>query len=557
VSSARHDVIIMGSGMSGTQLGAILAHQGFRVMIIEEQSHPRFTIGESTIPETSMMNRIIAERYGVPEIGFLSDFYSLSTKVASSTGVKRNFGFVHHREGQARIARDYTQSIIPELPFGPESHIYRQDIDAYLLHVAIRYGCEARQRTTIADYQLGPDKVVLRAKDGETFVGRYLIDCGGPRAPIPTKLGLREDPPRYQTHSRTLYTHMVGVRPFDEIFHAEGQRWKWHEGTLHHIFDGGWLWVIPFNNHARATNSLVSVGLQLDPRRYPKNGTAQEEWEGFLKKYPTIAAQFAGARPVRDWVHSDRLQFSSKHCVGPRWAMMVHATGFIDPLFSRGLENTAVTIHALASRLVKALRDDDFSMSRFEYIECLQQKLLEHNDDLVAACYVAFRDFRLWDAFHRMWISGAVLGVLRLQNAYWKFMETRDPAVLDALDEGSLHLGFLVPDVEDWFRLYTDARAEVQAFEEGKISADRASNNIHRMIDQTKIVPPLFGSGFCTSGAGMRRAHSKYNMLPVLRLLRWAKMEAPSDVKKYFSHKNRHFVEELGDYVRKRIPTRI
>ena len=23
------------------------------------------------------------------------------------------------------------------------------------------------------------------------------------------------------------------------------------EGTLHHVFEGGWLWVIPFNNHHR------------------------------------------------------------------------------------------------------------------------------------------------------------------------------------------------------------------------------------------------------------------------------------------------------------------
>ena len=75
------DVIILGSGMSGTQMGAILAKQQFRVLIIEESSHPRFTIGESSIPETSLMNRIIADRYGIPELDHITSFYATLRRV--------------------------------------------------------------------------------------------------------------------------------------------------------------------------------------------------------------------------------------------------------------------------------------------------------------------------------------------------------------------------------------------------------------------------------------------------------------------------------------------
>lgn len=357
------DVIILGSGMSGTQMGAILAKQQFRVLIIEESSHPRFTIGESSIPETSLMNRIIADRYGIPELDHITSFYSTQRYVSSSTGIKRNFGFVFHKPGQEHDSKEFTQCVIPELPWGPESHYYRQDVDAYLLQAAIKYGCTVRQKTKVTEYHADKDGVAVTTAEDERFTGRYMIDCGGPRAPLATKFNLREEPCRFKTHSRSLYTHMLGVKPFDDIFKVKGQRWRWHEGTLHHMFEGGWLWVIPFNNHPRSTNNLVSVGLQLDPRVYPKTDiSAQQEFDEFLARFPSIGAQFRDAVPVRDWVKTDRLQFSSTTCIGDRYCLMLHANGFIDPLFSRGLENTAVTIHALAARLIKALRDDDFSL---------------------------------------------------------------------------------------------------------------------------------------------------------------------------------------------------
>ncbi|KYF52559.1 NAD(P)/FAD-dependent oxidoreductase [Sorangium sp. So ce854] len=533
--SNHFDVIILGSGMSGTQMGAILARQNFRVLIVEESSHPRFTIGESSIPETSLMNRIIADRYGVPEIKTITSFYTTSKKVASSTGIKRNFGFVFHKPGQEHDPKEFTQCIIPELPWGPESHFFRQDVDAYLLNAAIRYGCTVRQRTTIATYEADSAGVAVTTSQGERFTGRYMIDCGGPRAPLAAKFGLREDPCRYKTHSRSLYTHMVGVRPFDEIFKAKGQRWRWHEGTLHHMFHGGWLWVIPFNNHPWSTNELVSVGLQLDPRIYPKTDIpAQQEFDEFLARFPSIAAQFKQAKPVRDWVKTDRLQYSSTRAMGDRYCLMLHAAGFIDPLFSRGLENTAVTIHALAARLIKALRDDDFSPERFEYIERLQQALLAHNDDFVSCCYTAFSDFQLWDAFHRLWAVGTILGQFRLIQAHAKFQQTGDTAHLDHLDDDPPYLGYLCADMEGYHRLFNDAKAEVDAVAEKRRSAADAAANIHRMIDQADFARPLFSFGYCVTGAKRYVNHSKYSLLPAVRLFHWTQTAAPPEVKRYF-----------------------
>ncbi|MBJ6763737.1 tryptophan 7-halogenase [Myxococcaceae bacterium JPH2] len=535
--SNHYDVIILGSGMSGSQMGAILGRQGFRVLIVEEATHPRFTIGESSIPETSLMNRIIADRYGVPEIQDITSFYSTFKKVSSSTGIKRNFGFVFHKPNEEHNPTHFTQCVIPELPWGPESHFYRQDVDAYLMHAAIRYGCTVKQKTTIKDYDLSKTGVAVTTTQGERYTGRYMIDCGGPRAPLALKFGLREEPCRYRTHSRTLYTHMVGVKPFDDIFKPKGQRWRWHEGTLHHMFHGGWLWVIPFNNHPRATNGLVSVGLQLDPRVHPKTDiSAQQEFDEFLARFPTIAAQFKDARPVRDWVKSDRLQYSSKTTVGDRYCLMLHAAGFIDPLFSRGLENTSVAIHALAARLIKALRDDDFSPERFEYIDRLQQKLLEHNDDFVSCCYTAFSDFELWDAFHRLWAVGTMLGQFRLIQAHARFKEDRNEAHLDHLDDNPPHLGYLCADMDDYCRLFDSAKAEVDAVSEKRKSPKEAAARIHELIEKEEFARPLFSFGYCITGANRHLNNSKYSLVPALRLLNWTQRGAPPEVQKYFDY---------------------
>lgn len=95
------------------------------------------------------------------------------------------------------------------------------------------------------------------------------------------------------------------------------------QGTLHHVFKGGWFWVIPFNNHPAATNPLCSVGLQLDPRLYPQRNdlTPEAEFYTFVQQFPAIYAQLQRAHPVSDWQRVDRLQYSAHHIVGDRFAL--------------------------------------------------------------------------------------------------------------------------------------------------------------------------------------------------------------------------------------------
>ena len=48
------DVVVLGSGIGGSTVAAILARQGIRTAIVDSARHPRFALGESTIGETSL-----------------------------------------------------------------------------------------------------------------------------------------------------------------------------------------------------------------------------------------------------------------------------------------------------------------------------------------------------------------------------------------------------------------------------------------------------------------------------------------------------------------------
>ena len=76
--SPHYDVAIIGSGIGGSTLASVLARQGLSVIVFEGGAHPRFTIGESMILETSEAMRALAEFYDVPELAYYSseNFYS-------------------------------------------------------------------------------------------------------------------------------------------------------------------------------------------------------------------------------------------------------------------------------------------------------------------------------------------------------------------------------------------------------------------------------------------------------------------------------------------------
>lgn len=413
-----YDVAIIGSGFSGSSLAAILARQGERVVVFEAKSHPKFAIGESMILETSEVLRASAEFFDVPELAYFSseNFFKLA---GTSHGVKRHFSYLHHTTGQPQNKEHSLQAVIPRQPHGHEMHLFRQDTDAFLTATAVAYGAEVLQETPVKEVDVQADGVEIVTAKGERYRANFVVDAGGFRSLLADRFDLRDMD--LQTHSRTIFTHMVNVPCYNDIGASVaeyGIPYRLSEGTLHHIFRGGWLWVIPFNNHPQATNPLCSVGLLLDPRIHPERPdlSAEEEFYAFIGQYPGMAAQFANARSVRAWTRTGRIQYSSKQVVGDRFCLLGHAAGFIDPLFSKGLYVTSMSTALCAHLLLKAKETGDYSAAAFRPLEEQTLAYIRTNDRLIANSFRSFSHPKLWQVYSVLWLLGAYTELVMLNS---------------------------------------------------------------------------------------------------------------------------------------------
>ena len=283
--------------------------------------------------------------------------------------------------------------------------------------VAVSYGATVLQNTPVRDIVIGPDGVEIVTAKGECYGAAYVVDAGGFRSILAERFGLRDLD--QQAHSRTIFTHMIDVPCYNNVGASREQYdlpFRLSEGTLHHIFKGGWLWVIPFDNHPGSTNPLCSVGLQLDPRLYPTRTdlSPEEEFYDFIERFPSIPPQFQRARAVRAWTRTERLQYSARAVVGDRYCLLGHAAGFIDPLYSKGLYTTLMSVSVLAHLLLSAHRSGDYSREQFRPLEDLTLGFVRANDRLVANSFKSWGNYELWSVYSVLWLTGAYLELVKL-----------------------------------------------------------------------------------------------------------------------------------------------
>ena len=409
----KYDIAIIGSGIAGSCLATILAKQGKKVIVFEAKNHPRFAIGESMILETSETLRAMAELYDIPELAYHSSENYLPL-IGNSHGVKRHFSFLHHSEGKLQNKDKAFQAVIPSQPHGHELHLFRQDSDQFMVTTAISYGAKVYQDTSVSDIDISPEAVHIKTSAGD-FSADYIVDAGGFKSILAEKYALRDFD--LKTHSRMIFTHMMNVPDYNQTGLSKeeyGFPFSVAEGALHHIFEGGWLWVIPFNNHDKSTNPLCSVGLQLDPRMYPedKSISAKEEFCAFISRFPDLKKQFEHSKAVRSWTRTGRIQYNSKQVVGDRFALLGHAAGFIDPLFSKGLYVSFNSVSTVAHLLLK--KTGDFSAEAFKSYEQQTLAFVQAHDRLVANSYKSFTNHKLWSAYKVLWLLGAYTEYVKL-----------------------------------------------------------------------------------------------------------------------------------------------
>ncbi len=531
----RYDVAVLGSGLAGSILATILQVRGLNVAMVERGQHPRMAIGESLVPTSAMWFWILGEKHDIPELRTLAHLDSVSRNVGPSSGVKRGFSYVYHREGQDKIRPEESALFIgPKQPIFRESQFYRADVDHYMVRAAQSYGVDYRDNTTVTGFDFRSDHVRIAVDDGSTIDACYVVDATGRNSILAQMFGLREDPCRLRHHSRTVFSHMTGVRPLEDLEPgAEGRRVSasWSKGTLHHVFDGGWFWVIPFNNYRLSNSDLVSVGLTVDPRKHPREDglDPEKEFRRFVERFPVVERHLGPAEAARPFVATDRLQYSSTTSVGDRFMLLQHAYGFVDPLFSRGIWRSLEAVDAVADELVDALHSDgghrDLTAERFAAVDDMQAAMLDDNDQMVFNAFRSMADYDTWTAWLRVWFSDEFLTTIPVLAATFRCVTEGDANAFKRL-AGDRRPGTGYSFSADLQRLTDEADAVLDRVDAGHLTARQARQRICAMLSAAPYLPHNLFDFNDPHRFGM-------DLTPpnLARLVAWGRRTAPTDVR--------------------------
>lgn len=93
----------------------------------------------------------------------------------------------------------------------------------------------------------------------------------------------------------------------------------------------GWSWRIPLPGR-------VSLGVVVDPAALREFGhDAESQYDGLLASEPHLKQLTDGARRITPVMKYTNYQLATQRGVGPGWALLGDAFGFVDPVFSSGL----------------------------------------------------------------------------------------------------------------------------------------------------------------------------------------------------------------------------
>jgi FADH2 O2-dependent halogenase len=404
------DLAVVGSGFGGSILAMIARRLGYRVMLIERGRHPRFAIGESASPLAGVLIEQLADRYDLPRLRPLSAFGTWQRAYPDVVcGLKRGFTYFKHETGRRYTAASdrSNQLLVAASPNDElsDTHWLRADVDHFLVREAIALGAEYLDEVTLeaVEWHADDTATLTGTRRGRTVRVRagFVVDASGPRGFLSRASGIEDVGFERYPQTQALYSHFVNVARCDDMpdFAAEGTPpYPSDDAALHHVFDGGWMWVLRFGNGVTSAGIAVTDALANELRL----SDGAPAWTRFLARYPSIAAQFAESKPIREFTWMPRVAYRAAVAAGERWAMLPSAAAFIDPLFSTGIPLTLLGIERIARAIeTRGLKPALYAAAEVTLTEA------DHTARFIAGCYAAFPRFDAFTAYSMFYFAAA------------------------------------------------------------------------------------------------------------------------------------------------------
>jgi FADH2 O2-dependent halogenase len=488
------DVVIVGAGFGGS-LTALLAERiGLRPVLIERASHPRFAIGESSTPQGDLLLGELARRYGLSRLAPLCTYGSWRRAYPELVcGLKRGFSYFHHVEGEPFAPTDdhANELLVAASPDDESSdtHWLRADFDAFLVDEVRAAGipyfdhCELKKLVDDDPWSLE----CVRGGRGLQLRSPFIVDASGDACVLGKMFGIVNDLSCVHTHSRAIYAHFSDVLAWGDVYDSLAGRSNEHPfpcdaAALHHIFDGGWMYQLRFDN------DVTSAGFVLDTRHHPAHlaTTPEQEWAKHLRRLPSLARQFEAATPITPIFRTARMQRRALRAAGKGWAMLPAAACFLDPLHSSGNAFTLAGIERLVGVLAREGSAREHELAEYEHALFRDVALL---DKIIHGCYAGFQDFELMQSYAMLYFAGAHYSETERRldptQTGLGFLNSHDPRFRQVVDEAHARICQLAasphPDPVESARFRSHIAGAIEPYNLAGL-CDPRKNNMYRCV---------------------------------------------------------------------------
>ena len=303
------DVLIIGAGPSGSVAARMLHKLGYRVVILEKELFPRFSIGESLLPQC---------------MEFLEEAGMLERVAAENFQFKNGAAFSH----AGKLTEfDFSQKFTPG--WGTTYQVPRGRFDQTLAEAAEACGVTIHYQHSIvaADFNT-PGQARLTSIDANglqrDWTASWVMDASGFGRVLPRLLGLETPsslPPR-----QALFTHIE-----DRITTPDYDRNKILI-AIHPKFHEVWYWLIPFSN-GRSSFGVVMPMDFLETR----SGSPLEILQELAMEEPRLAQLLKESRFDTPVNQIGGYSADVKNLYGDGFVLLGNAGEFLDPVFSSGV----------------------------------------------------------------------------------------------------------------------------------------------------------------------------------------------------------------------------
>ncbi len=328
IPEGSFDIVVIGAGPSGAVASALLKKKGYRVLVLEKEHFPRFSIGESLLPQCMAFLEEADMLDAVEAAGF-------QFKNGAAFSYKGKYDYFDFRE-------KFSEG------WGTTFQVQRDHFDKILADQAQQQGVEIFYGHMVTTFNSQASSVQLSVQTDQDeqyeVTGKFVLDASGFGRVLPRLLDLNLASNLDKRIS--IFTHIK-----DNIIDSRHDREKILI-SVHPEHRDIWYWLIPFSN-GRSSIGVVAT------QEYMTNlsGSSEDKLKQLISEHDMLGEFMQASEfdtPIRE---IGGYSCDVKSLYGKDFALLGNAGEFLDPVFSSG-----VTIALKSASLVADVLDRHLSM---------------------------------------------------------------------------------------------------------------------------------------------------------------------------------------------------